>query len=88
MSIAPDTTATSPTATPRLSRRGGWIEHWDPEDEEFWETTGRKVARKNLAVSILGEHLGFRPVPAGGGKVMLVSNTARHDNVRRQPRQS
>jgi NNP family nitrate/nitrite transporter-like MFS transporter len=59
MSIAPDTTATSPTATPRLSRRGGWIEHWDPEDEEFWETTGRKVARKNLAVSILGEHLGF-----------------------------
>src|SRR4051794_12475963 len=41
--------------------RGGrkWIDHWDPEDEAFWESTGRRVARRNLAVSILGEHLGF-----------------------------
>jgi NNP family nitrate/nitrite transporter-like MFS transporter len=60
MSPAAETTTPSVTgASPRLSRRGGWIEHWDPENDEFWETTGRKVARKNLAVSIFGEHLGF-----------------------------
>jgi MFS transporter, NNP family, nitrate/nitrite transporter len=39
--------------------RRGWIEHWEPEDERFWETTGRRVARRNLAMSIFGEHLGF-----------------------------
>jgi MFS transporter, NNP family, nitrate/nitrite transporter len=41
------------------SRRGRWIDHWEPEDEAFWETTGRRVARKNLAFSIVAEHLGF-----------------------------
>ena len=55
--------ATTPRATAGDStrpRRGGrWIEHWEPEDEEFWETTGRRVARRNLAVSIFCEHLGF-----------------------------
>ena len=38
---------------------GRWIEHWDPEDTEFWETTGRSVARRNLIFSIFAEHLGF-----------------------------
>jgi NNP family nitrate/nitrite transporter-like MFS transporter len=41
------------------ARRGRWIQHWDPEDDEFWEATGRKVARRNLAISIFAEHLGF-----------------------------
>jgi NNP family nitrate/nitrite transporter-like MFS transporter len=41
------------------SRRGRWIDRWDPEDERFWATTGRRIARKNLAFSILAEHLGF-----------------------------
>jgi len=41
------------------SRHGRWIDHWEPEDEAFWETTGRRVARKNLAFSIVAEHLGF-----------------------------
>jgi NNP family nitrate/nitrite transporter-like MFS transporter len=41
------------------SRRGRWIDHWDPEDEAFWESTGRAVARKNLAFSIFAEHIGF-----------------------------
>ena len=36
-----------------------WIEDWRPEDDEFWATTGRRVARRNLAVSILTEHVGF-----------------------------
>jgi len=43
----------------RPSRRGRWIEHWEPEDEAFWEATGKRVARKNLAWSIFAEHLGF-----------------------------
>jgi nitrate/nitrite transporter NarK len=38
---------------------GRWIEHWDPEDEAFWESTGRPVARRNLFWSIFAEHLGF-----------------------------
>src|SRR5918997_2977528 len=41
------------------SLRGRWIDRWEPEDERFWETTGRKIARKNLAFSIFAEHLGF-----------------------------
>jgi NNP family nitrate/nitrite transporter-like MFS transporter len=41
------------------SRRRGWIEHWEPEDEAFWEAKGRRIARKNLVFSIFAEHLGF-----------------------------
>jgi len=40
-------------------RNGHWIDDWDPEDEEFWERSGKRIARRNLAVSIFGEHLGF-----------------------------
>ena len=50
--------ARDPEASPP-ARRGRWIEHWDPEDEEFWESTGKKVARRNLTISIFAEHLGF-----------------------------
>jgi NNP family nitrate/nitrite transporter-like MFS transporter len=39
--------------------RGRWIEQWAPDDEVFWKTTGSRVARKNLALSIFVEHLGF-----------------------------
>lgn len=39
--------------------RGRWIDDWDPENEEFWETGGKKVARKNLIMSIFAENLGF-----------------------------
>ncbi|SDZ38636.1 MFS transporter, NNP family, nitrate/nitrite transporter [Amycolatopsis xylanica] len=42
------------------SRTGShWIEHWEPENEEFWESTGKKVASRNLWFSILAEHIGF-----------------------------
>src|SRR5918998_6252550 len=52
--------ATRPgTRSETWSRRGGWIDHWEPEDERFWDTTGRRIARKNLALSIFAEHLGF-----------------------------
>ncbi|MFD6421958.1 nitrate/nitrite transporter [Streptomyces sp. NPDC060198] len=38
---------------------GRWIEHWDPEDETFWQEKGRPVARRNLWFSVLSEHIGF-----------------------------
>ncbi|MGH2704246.1 MAG: NarK family nitrate/nitrite MFS transporter [Actinomycetota bacterium] len=37
----------------------GWIETWNPEDEEFWERGGKSVARRNLVFSIFAEFLGF-----------------------------
>ncbi|MFC8494462.1 nitrate/nitrite transporter [Streptomyces sp. NPDC057235] len=40
-------------------RTGRWIEHWDPENEHLWATRGRRVARRNLALSIASEHIGF-----------------------------
>ena len=39
--------------------RSGWIEHWTPENPDFWEATGKVVARRNLIFSIFAEHLGF-----------------------------
>jgi len=47
------------TTTPEAYRGGVTIDHWDPEDEQFWESTGRAVARRNLVWSIFSEHLGF-----------------------------
>ncbi|MER7503556.1 MFS transporter [Nonomuraea pusilla] len=36
-----------------------WITEWHPDDPAFWESSGRRVARRNLIFSILAEHLGF-----------------------------
>ncbi|MCV7264421.1 NarK family nitrate/nitrite MFS transporter [Mycolicibacterium poriferae] len=36
-----------------------WIDDWRPEDPEFWNTTGRPIARRNLIFSIFAEHIGF-----------------------------
>jgi MFS transporter, NNP family, nitrate/nitrite transporter len=36
-----------------------WISHWNPNDETFWATTGRFIARRNLIWSIVAEHLAF-----------------------------
>ncbi|MFZ5852213.1 MAG: NarK family nitrate/nitrite MFS transporter [Actinomycetota bacterium] len=47
------------THVARPTRAGRWIDHWDPEDPVFWAATGRAVARRNLLLSILAEHLGF-----------------------------
>jgi NNP family nitrate/nitrite transporter-like MFS transporter len=44
------------TSTPR---RGRWIEHWEPENPEFWEATGKRVANRNLWFSVFAEHVGF-----------------------------
>jgi MFS transporter, NNP family, nitrate/nitrite transporter len=47
----------APTAPRR--RTGRWIDDWRPEEPEFWETTGKDIARRNLIWSIFAEHLGF-----------------------------
>jgi NNP family nitrate/nitrite transporter-like MFS transporter len=36
-----------------------WIANWNPEDETFWNATGKAIARRNLIWSILAENLGF-----------------------------
>ncbi len=36
-----------------------WISEWRPEDEAFWNSTGKFVARRNLVWSIIAEHIGF-----------------------------
>jgi NNP family nitrate/nitrite transporter-like MFS transporter len=41
------------------TRRGRWIEHWDPDDTELWDRAGERIARKNLLWSMFAEHIGF-----------------------------
>jgi NNP family nitrate/nitrite transporter-like MFS transporter len=36
-----------------------WISDWNPEDEIFWNTQGKVIARRNLIWSIVAEHIGF-----------------------------
>src|SRR3984893_5330700 len=40
-------------------RETAWISEWNPEDEKFWESKGKFIAKRNLIWSILAEHLGF-----------------------------
>src|SRR5215204_227276 len=53
---APDDLVVVPDPPVRGSH---WIDHWDPDDETFWATTGEKIARKNLIWSMFAEHIGF-----------------------------
>jgi NNP family nitrate/nitrite transporter-like MFS transporter len=66
------TTTASPTTPPAappaaapdteevlLDRRGHWIDRWEPEDPTFWSTVGRRIAVKNLILSMFAEHVGF-----------------------------
>src|ERR1700751_2077657 len=36
-----------------------WISDWHPENETFWNSSGKFVARRNLIWSIVAEHIGF-----------------------------
>jgi NNP family nitrate/nitrite transporter-like MFS transporter len=36
-----------------------WIADWNPEDEKYWGSKGKAVARRNLIWSIVAEHIGF-----------------------------
>lgn len=46
-----------PQAPPR--RRARLITQWDPEDRAFWSAAGRRVARRNLWLSIFALFLAF-----------------------------
>jgi NNP family nitrate/nitrite transporter-like MFS transporter len=59
MSTTIDVAGHSRTSTHADGRRGRWIDHWEPEDEQFWEATGKRIARKNLLWSVFAEHIGF-----------------------------
>jgi len=60
-SQTPTDAGTDPSAGAAPPARLGsrWIDDWRPEDEAFWEESGRRVARRNLIWSIFAEHLGF-----------------------------
>ena len=49
----------SSTQNPIDQQNTTWISHWDPEDEKYWESKGKFIARRNLIWSIVAEHLGF-----------------------------
>lgn len=54
----PTPTSTASSAAQR--RLGGrWIDDWRPEDLDFWNAGGKRVARRNLIFSVLSEHIGF-----------------------------
>src|ERR1700683_246783 len=36
-----------------------WSSDWRPEDETFWNSKGKWIARRNLIWSIVAEHIGF-----------------------------
>ena len=41
------------------SKNQTWISDWRPEDETFWNSTGKFVARRNLIWSIVAENIAF-----------------------------
>jgi NNP family nitrate/nitrite transporter-like MFS transporter len=62
--MAAPTRPTQPTILvappePPSGRPGRWIDDWRPEDPRFWQSTGKRVARRNLFFSIFSEHIGF-----------------------------
>src|SRR6478672_2247800 len=42
-----------------MTKNPTWISDWRPEDEAFWNATGKTIARRNLIWSIVAEHIGF-----------------------------
>jgi MFS transporter, NNP family, nitrate/nitrite transporter len=51
-------TSSSTIAAPRARSRADIVD-WRPEDNEFWERTGKKVAYRNLALSVPALLCGF-----------------------------
>jgi NNP family nitrate/nitrite transporter-like MFS transporter len=58
--IMSDVKITSTLSKISQRRLGGrWREDWRPEEIEFWNSTGKRVARRNLIYSVFSEHIGF-----------------------------
>ena len=53
------TTTTAAPVHEIPSSHGRWLTDWRPEDPIFWEHEGKRLARRNLIVSIFTEHIGF-----------------------------
>lgn len=49
----------STTESQQPTRGSRWIDHWDPDDDGFWRSTGKRTAARNLIFSIFAEHIGF-----------------------------
>ncbi|MBD8526281.1 NarK family nitrate/nitrite MFS transporter [Pseudomarimonas arenosa] len=49
----------SASATQPIPNSGPVLEDWRPEDAQFWETTGKRIANRNLAISIPALLLAF-----------------------------
>ena len=47
----------SVAAPPRQT--GRWLTDWRPEDPDFWDRSGKRIARRNLVFSVFTEHIGF-----------------------------
>jgi MFS transporter, NNP family, nitrate/nitrite transporter len=56
---ASDLTLAPPLVPVESLRRGRWIDCWEPEDEAFWDSVGKRIATKNLILSMFVEHVGF-----------------------------
>ncbi len=59
MTATAETGAHTPAPDFEYRRRGRWLDHWQPEDEHFWMSGGKRTAWKNLLFSVFSEHLGF-----------------------------
>lgn len=56
--MAPD--AALPLAdVPSTLVKGSWLTRWEPEREEFWEATGKKIAWRTLTVTTIALVLSF-----------------------------
>ncbi len=59
MDTEPNSTGIDHPASGSRAARQTWIDDWRPEDEQFWESTGKRIAWRNLWFSIFAEHIGF-----------------------------
>ncbi len=53
------TTAASAGSAPEVRPHGADIADWRPEDSQFWESTGKRIAWRNLIISIPALLCGF-----------------------------
>jgi NNP family nitrate/nitrite transporter-like MFS transporter len=56
---APTSPPPLPAETPPRPRSSLTLVHWDPEDSAFWEGTGKRIASRNLWISIPALLLSF-----------------------------
>ena len=52
------TSSVAAIATPKVGSRVDIVD-WRPEDNEFWESTGKKIAYRNLWISVPSLLCGF-----------------------------